>query len=59
MRLGGAPVPIPNTPVKAQTADGTMPRGMGEQVAAGTLIRLFYTGFASDQRVKNILLSDD
>ena len=24
MRLGDTPVPIPNTPVKAQTADGTI-----------------------------------
>ncbi len=24
MRLGETPVPIPNTPVKAQTADGTI-----------------------------------
>ena len=37
MRLGETPVPIPNTMVKTQEADGTMLEtdGMGEQVAAG------------------------
>ena len=35
MRLGVIPVPIPNTMVKPQAADGTTPQGVGEQVAAG------------------------
>ena len=35
MRLGVTPVPIPNTMVKTQTADGTLLECTGEQVAAG------------------------
>ena len=35
MRLREIPVPIPNTMVKTQAADGTTPWGVGEQVAAG------------------------
>ena len=36
MRLGVTPVPIPNTMVKTQAADGTLLEdGTGEQVAAG------------------------
>ena len=33
MRIGETPVPIPNTTVKTDTADGTAK--VGEQVAAG------------------------
>ena len=39
MRLGVIPVPIPNTMVKPQAADGTTPQGVGEQVAAGAPFR--------------------
>ena len=30
MRLGGTPVPIPNTMVKTQSADGTIPETVWE-----------------------------
>ena len=39
--LGGAvtPVPFPNTDVKGPRGDGTTPRSVGEQRAAGLLLR--------------------
>ncbi len=39
--LGGAvtPVPFPNTDVKGPRGDGTTPRSVGEQRAAGLLFR--------------------
>ena len=40
MSGGELPDPIPNSVVKASSADGTWPLGQGEQVIAGTFLSL-------------------
>ena len=58
MRLGVTPVPIPNTMVKTQAADGTAL----ETVWESRLLPEFEkrkTGFTSDQRIEGIQFSDD
>ena len=58
MRLGVTPVPIPNTMVKTQAADGTAL----EKVWESRWLPEFEkrkTGFTSDQRIEGIQFSDD
>ena len=64
MRLGETPVPIPNTMVKTQAADGTiletiwesrwLPDLLQKQPGGGGLLKVFIVTlvFTSDQRVK-------
>ena len=65
MRLGDTPVPIPNTTVKTQSADGTALETVWESRWApdqkkeeqGDLMKID-AGFTSDLREKVIFLSD-
>ena len=58
MRLGVTPVPIPNTMVKTQAADGTALETMWESRWLPELEKR-KTGFTSDQRAEEIQLPDD
>ena len=58
MRLGVTPVPIPNTMVKTQAADGTALETMWESRWLPDLKKR-KTGFTSDQRIEGIQFSDD
>ena len=58
MRLGVTPVPIPNTMVKTQAADGTALETMWESRWLPELEKR-KTGFTSDQRIEGIQFSDD
>ena len=57
MRLGVTPVPIPNTMVKTQAADGTALETVWESRWLPELEKR-KTGFTSDQRAEKIQLSD-
>ena len=56
MRLGVTPVPIPNTMVKTQAADGTALETVWESRWMPDPLK---TGFTSDQRIEGIQFSDD
>ena len=58
MRLGVTPVPIPNTMVKTQAADGTALETMWESRWLPEFEKR-KTGFTSDQRIEGIKISDD
>ena len=58
MRLGDTPVPIPNTTVKTQAADGTALETVWESRWLPELEKR-KTGFTSDQRIEGIQFSDD
>ena len=58
MRLGVTPVPIPNTMVKTQAADGTALETGWESRWLPELEKR-KTGFTSDQRIEGIQFSDD
>ena len=58
MRLGVTPVPIPNTMVKTQAADGTALETMWESRWLPEFEKR-KTGFTSDQRIEGIQFSDD
>ena len=58
MRLGVTPVPIPNTMVKTQAADGTALETMWESRWLPEFEKR-KTGFTSDQRIERIQFSDD
>ena len=58
MRLGVTPVPIPNTMVKTQAADGTALETMWESRWLPEVEKR-KTGFTSDQRIEGIQFSDD
>ena len=58
MRLGVTPVPIPNTMVKTQAADGTALETVWESRWLPELEKR-KTGFTSDQRIEGIQFSDD
>ena len=65
MRLGETPVPIPNTTVKTQSADGTALETVWESRWApdqkrktGEILMGIDAGFTSDLREKAIFLSD-
>ena len=65
MRLGDTPVPIPNTTVKTQSADGTALETVWEsrwapdqKRKAGEILMRIDAGFTSDLREKAIFLSD-
>ena len=58
MRPGVTPVPIPNTMVKTQTADGTALETVWESRWLPELEKR-KTGFTSDQRIEGIQFSDD
>ena len=58
MRLGETPVPIPNTMVKTQAADGTALETVWESRWLPELEKR-KTGFTSDQRIEGIQFSDD
>ena len=58
MRLGVTPVPIPNTMVKPQTADGTALETVWESRWLPEFEKR-KTGFTSDQRIEGIQFSDD
>ena len=58
MRLGVTPVPIPNTMVKTQAADGTALETMWERRWLPEFEKR-KTGFTSDQRIEGIQFSDD
>ena len=65
MRLGDTPVPIPNTTVKTQSADGTALETVWESRWApdqkrktGEILMRIDAGFTSDLREKAIFLSD-
>ena len=58
MRLGVTPVPIPNTMVKTQAADGTALETVWESRWLPELEKR-KTGFTSDQRAEEIQLPDD
>ena len=58
MRLGVTPVPIPNTMVKTQAADGTAWETMWESRWLPEFEKR-KTGFTSDQRIEGIQFSDD
>ena len=58
MRLGDTPVPIPNTMVKTQAADGTALETVWESRWLPELEKR-KTGFTSDQRIEGIQFSDD
>ena len=57
MRLRVTPVPIPNTMVKTQAADGTMLETVWESRWLPDQKRI--TGFTSDQRIQKVEASDD
>ena len=58
MRLGVTPVPIPNTMVKTQAADGTALETVWESRWLPEFEKR-KTGFTSDQRAEEIQLPDD
>ena len=58
MRLGVTPVPIPNTMVKTQAADGTALVTVWESRWLPEFEKR-KTGFTSDQRAEEIQLPDD
>ena len=58
MRLRVTPVPIPNTMVKTQAADGTALETVWESRWLPELEKR-KTGFTSDQRIEGIQFSDD
>ena len=58
MRLGVTPVPIPNTMVKIQAADGTALETVWESRWLPEFEKR-KTGFTSDQRIEGIQFSDD
>ena len=58
MRLGETPVPIPNTMVKTQAADGTALETVWESRWLPEFEKS-KTGFTSDQRIEGIQFSDD
>ena len=58
MRLGVTPVPIPNTMVKTQAADGTALETVWESRWLPEFEKR-KTGFTSDQRIEEIQFSDD
>ena len=58
MRLGVTPVPIPNTMVKTQAADGTALETRWESRWLPEFEKR-KTGFTSDQRIEGIQFSDD
>ena len=58
MRLGVTPVPIPNTMVKTQAADGTALETVWESRWLPEFEKRI-TGFTSDQRIEGIQFSDD
>ena len=58
MRLGVTPVPIPNTMVKTQAADGTALETVWESRWLPEFKKR-KTGFTSDQRIEGIQFSDD
>ena len=58
MRFGETPVPIPNTMVKTQAADGTALETVWESRWLPELEKR-KTGFTSDQRIEGIQFSDD
>ena len=58
MRLGDTPVPIPNTMVKTQAADGTALETVWESRWLPEFEKR-KTGFTSDQRIEGIQFSDD
>ena len=58
IRPGETPVPIPNTMVKTWEADGTALETVWESRWLRNLQKK-RTGFTSDQRWKEILISDD
>ena len=57
MRLGVTPVPIPNTMVKTQAADGTALETVWESRWLPEFEKR-KTGFTSDQRIEGIQFSD-
>ena len=58
MRSGVTPVPIPNTTVKTQSADGTALETVWESRWAPDQKKKKEAGFTSDLREKAIFLSD-
>ena len=58
MRLGVTPVPIPNTMVKTQAADGTALETVWESRWLPEFEKR-KTGFSSDQTIAGIQFSDD
>ena len=58
MRLGVTPVPIPNTMVKTQAADGTALETVWESRWLPEFEKR-KTDFTSDQRIEGIQFSDD
>ena len=58
MRLGVTPVPIPNTMVKTQAADGTALETVWESRWLPEFEKR-KTGFTSDQGIEGIQFSDD
>ena len=56
--MGDTPVPIPNTMVKTQAADGTALEMMWESRWLPEFEKR-KTGFTSDQRIERIQFSDD
>ena len=58
MRLGETPVPIPNTMVKTQAADGTALETVWESRWLPDPLKR-KAGFTSDQRTEKIQVSDD
>ena len=58
MRVGVTPVPIPNTMVKTQAADGTALETVWESRWLPEFEKR-KTGFTSDQRIEGIQFSDD
>ena len=58
MRLGVTPVPIPNTMVKTQAADGTALETVWESRWLPEFEKR-KTGFTSDQRIEGSQFSDD
>ena len=56
--MGVTPVPIPNTMVKTQAADGTALETVWESRWLPEFEKRI-TGFTSDQRIEGIQFSDD
>ena len=66
MRLGDTPVPIPNTTVKTQSADGTALETVWESRWApdkkrktGEILMRIEAGFTSDQSLQKQFVSSD
>ena len=65
--MGVTPVPIPNTMVKTQAADGTALETVWEsrwlpefeKRKTGEILMRIDAGFTSDQRIEGIQFSDD